>query len=75
MPRFHFDVCTDGVTAQDHEGVDLPSAEAAQFEAARAAVQMLRERAERKAERADISIAVRDGTEPVCTVEVALKIQ
>ena len=73
MPRFRFDVCTDGVTVEDKEGLDLLSVGAARLEAARAASQMLRDRTLDKAEPADLSIIVRDGSpEPVCTSEVAL---
>jgi hypothetical protein len=76
MPRFYFDVCTNGVTVRDDEGLDLLSAKTARFEAARAAAEMLRDRTRNEAEPADISLMVRDDSpEPVCTVVVALKIQ
>jgi hypothetical protein len=76
MPRFHFDVCENGVLTPDEEGLDLLSANAARLEAARAAAEMIRDRAQRGAEPADISLIVRDGSpEPVCTVTVALTIQ
>jgi hypothetical protein len=76
MPRFRFDVCTDGITVEDREGLDLLSVEAARLEAARAASQMLRDRTLDIAEPADLSIIVRDGSpQPVCTIQVALKIQ
>jgi len=76
MPRFHFDVCEDGVLTPDEEGLDFLSANTARLEAARAAAEMIRDRAQRGAEPADISLIVRDGSpEPVCTVTVALTIQ
>jgi hypothetical protein len=76
MPHFFFDVCTDGVTQRDDEGLELLSATAARLEAARAAAEMMRDRTQRAAEPADISIIVRDDSrEPVCTIEVALKIK
>ena len=62
MPRFHFDVCTNGVTFSDKDGLDLLSAGAAHLEAARAAADMLRERAVDAANSADVSIVVRDGS-------------
>jgi hypothetical protein len=76
MPRFHFDVCTNGVTVEDEEGLDLLNPATARLEAARAAAEMMRDRCADIAEPADVSITVRDGSpEPVCTVQVALKIQ
>jgi hypothetical protein len=76
MPRFHFDVCENGVLTPDEEGLDLLSANAARLEAARAAAEMIRDRAQRGAEPAEISLIVRDGSpEPVCTVTVALNIK
>jgi hypothetical protein len=74
MAWFYFDVCTDGVIEPDDEGLELSSVEAAQLEAARAAAEMMRDRAQRAAEPADISITVKDGSpEPVCAVTVALR--
>jgi hypothetical protein len=76
MPLFHFDVIENGVTVRDDEGIDGLTVEGAKLEAARAAAEMMRDRAGRTAEPADISIIVRDGTPtPVCTVTVALAIQ
>ena len=76
MPYFYFDVCTDGVTETDNEGLELLSANAARLEAARAAAEMMRDRAGRGAVPADISLIVRDESpEPVCTVTVALKVK
>ena len=76
MPLFHFDVIENGVTDRDEEGIDGLTVEGAKLEAARAASEMMRDRAGQKAEPADISIIVRDGTPtPVCTVIVALSIQ
>jgi hypothetical protein len=76
MPRFRFDVSTNGVTVEDKDGLDLLSAGAARLEATRAASEMMRDFCARNSEPADVSIVVRDGSpEPVCTVQVALKIQ
>jgi hypothetical protein len=73
MPRFHFDVSENGIVTTDEEGLDFVSAEAARLEAARAAAEMMRDRTQRKAEPADISLIVRDGSnEPVCSVTVSL---
>jgi hypothetical protein len=74
MPRFHFDVRTDGVTEVDEEGLDLLSEETARLEAARAAAEMLRDRAGRRAETADIEIIARDGNRELFRVSVAMKI-
>jgi hypothetical protein len=75
VPHFYFE-SENGVATPDEEGLDFVSAEAARLEATRAAAEMMRDRAQRKAEPADISLIVRDGSpEPVCTVTVALTIQ
>jgi hypothetical protein len=74
MPHFHFDVCTNGVTVEDEDGLDLLDAEFARLEAARAAAEMLQNGRRCRARRH--FFVVRDGSaEPVCTVHVALKIQ
>jgi hypothetical protein len=71
--RFHFDVCTDGVTVRDEDGIDLLSPEAARLEAARAAAEMVRDRTILGADPANVTIVVRDGSpEAVCQVTVAL---
>ena len=76
MAHFYFDVCTDGVTVVDEDGLDLLSAATARLEASRAAAEMMRDRCAAKAVPADVSITVRDGRpEPVCTVRVAFNIQ
>ena len=43
MPRFFFDVRRDGVTDSDRNGLHLPSAMIARAQAARAAVDMVRD--------------------------------
>ena len=76
MAHFYFDVCTNGVTVADEDGVDLLNAATALLEAARTAAEMMRDRCADRAEPADVSIIVRDGSpEPACTVKVALTIQ
>lgn len=46
----------------DDQGMDLLSAEAARLEGVRAAAEMIRDRSLVRAEPADVSIIVRDGT-------------
>jgi len=76
MAQFYFDLCTNGVTVEDKDGLDLLDAATARLEASRAAAEMMRDRCAGNSEPADVSIVVRDGSpEPVCTVQVALKIQ
>jgi hypothetical protein len=76
MAHFYFDVCTNGVTVADEDGVDLLNAATALLEAARTAAEMMIDRCAHRAEPADVSIIVRDGSpEPTCTVKVALTIQ
>ncbi|HEX8167855.1 MAG TPA: hypothetical protein VF601_18970 [Beijerinckiaceae bacterium] len=74
MPHFHFDIVEDGGTLPDDEGIDLSSAEAARLEAARAAAEIMRERAWRQAIPADVSIVIRDDIGPISTVTVALRL-
>lgn len=74
MPRFHFDVVEDGQTLPDDEGLDLLSVDVARLEAARAAAEMLRDRARERVESGDVSIVVRDGSGELFTVTVALKV-
>ena len=75
MAQFYFDVCTDGVTVVDEDGLDLLSAATARLEAGRAAAEMMRDRRAAKAVPADVSITVRDcSPKPVCTVQVAFKV-
>ena len=76
MAHFYFDVCTNGVTVEDEDGVDLLNAATALLEAVRTAAEMMRDRCADRAEPADVSIIVRDGSPgPACTVKVALTIQ
>jgi hypothetical protein len=76
MPHFHFDVCTNGVIVEDEDGLDLLNAATARLEAVRAAAEMMKDRCADMAERAEVSIAVRtQSLEPVCTVQVALRIR
>jgi hypothetical protein len=74
MPHFHFDVCESGVLSPDEEGLDLPSADAARLEAARAAAEIIRDRAAWDAEPADVSMIIREGSAQrlLCTLTVAL---
>ena len=68
MPHFYFDVCTNGVTVEDEDGLGLLNAATGRLEAVRTAVEIMRDRYANKAEPADVSIIVRDGSpEPACT--------
>ena len=75
MGHFYFDVCTNGVTVEDEDGVDLLNAATARLEAARTATEMMKDRCADKSEPADVSIVVRDmSPEPVCTVLISFKV-
>ena len=50
MAHFYFDVCTNGVTVEDEDGVDLLNAATALLEAARTAAEMMRDRCAHRAE-------------------------
>ena len=56
----YFDVCTDGVTVVDEDGLDLLGAATTRLEAGRAAAEMMRDRCAAKAVPVDVSITVRD---------------
>ena len=58
MPRFDFDLRRDGVTETDHDGLELPSVHVARAEAARTAVEMVKEGL--AADGVGLNIAVRD---------------
>jgi hypothetical protein len=74
MARFRFDVYENGVLTPDDEGLDLLSVEAARLEAARAAAEMLRDRALDEAAPADIEVVARNETGELFRVTVTLKI-
>ena len=70
MPRYYFDVSTNGQVLPDDEGLDLPSPAVARSEPMTAAAEMAKEDG---ASPKDIVIAVRDdGPEPVGTVRLSL---
>ena len=76
MPRYHFDLCTDGVTVPDPEGVVLPTVAAARAEASRAAAEMLKDSIEHDPIPADLRLVVRTGAGvPLFTVCVGFKIE
>jgi hypothetical protein len=58
MPRFFFDIRRENVVEPDHDGLHLPSAAVARAEAARAAVEMVKDAV--PDDTPDIVIVVRD---------------
>jgi hypothetical protein len=58
MPRFYFDLVLDGATEADSEGLDLPNVIVARAEAARAAAEMVNDRA--AGDNVGLTIVVRD---------------
>jgi hypothetical protein len=58
MPRFYFDLRRENVVDPDREGLLLPNANIARAQAARAAIDMVREAA--PPDTAELAIAVRD---------------
>jgi hypothetical protein len=71
MPRFYFDVTTNGVALTDQDGLDLPSLALARKEAMTAAAEMAKED---DACPKDIVIRVRDGSGPVPVATVRLSL-
>ncbi|MDF2974184.1 MAG: hypothetical protein K0R61_4634 [Microvirga sp.] len=71
MPRFYFDVMSNGVATTDEEGVDLRSTELARNEAMRTAAEMAKEEGSCAK---DVVIHIRDGSGPlpIATVRLSL---
>jgi hypothetical protein len=70
MPRFYFDVTTDGVVEIDQDGLDLPSLPSARKEARTAAAEIAKEG---EACPKNVEIIVRDGgRERVAAVQLSL---
>jgi hypothetical protein len=74
VPHFYFDVRRDNVIALDQDGVHLASATAARAEAARAAVDMVKDRLSE--DMADFIIAVRDeGGQVLFEIEALVRVR
>jgi hypothetical protein len=71
MPRFYFDIATDGVVEIDRDGLELPSLPAARQEARSAAAEMAKDG---EACPKDIEIRVRGGSGPVPIATVRLSL-
>ena len=56
MPRFYFHVARDGARLQDEEGLPLPDAEAAWYQAVRSARELIR---------ADVALGTRWDTQAI----------
>ena len=64
MPHYYFDICENGETATDEEGLELPNLQAAEIEAARSLGDMAKNMPP-GLERHDIEIAVRNEQGPL----------
>ncbi len=78
MPRYYFDLLDGGVLAVDEEGLELPTLQAAQAEAAKSLADMARDAAHDSAaapDRRDLAIEVRDAVGAVMQVKFTFEIQ
>jgi hypothetical protein len=74
VPRFYFDVVLQGQPETDPVGIELVSRHVARQEAVRAAAELAKD--PHVGENAkDITLAIREGEEPVATVRLSLKIE
>jgi hypothetical protein len=74
VPRFYFDLLRDNVIALDQDGVHFPSARIARAEAARTAVDMVKDRL--TDDMADFVIIVRDeGGETLFEVQALVRVR
>jgi hypothetical protein len=74
MPRFYFDATLQGEPETDPEGIELASRAVARQEGVRAAAEMAKDR--HVGENAkDITLAIREGEEPVATIRLSLTIE
>ena len=74
MPRFYFDAVLQGKPEADPVGIELDNRDVARQEAVRAAAEMAKDR--HVGENAqDITLAIREGDDPVATVRLCLKIE
>ncbi|WP_441235272.1 DUF6894 family protein [Bradyrhizobium sp. 930_D9_N1_4] len=78
MPRYYFDLLDGGVLAVDEEGLELPSLQAAQAEAAKSLADLARDAVYDPAatlDKRDMAIEVRDATGAVMQVKFAFEIE
>jgi hypothetical protein len=75
LPRYHFDLHSDGVTIPDLHGVELPTGQAARSEAVRAAAEILKDRSAEDAVPTDLRFVVRHEGVLLFTVRVGVEIK
>ncbi|MFL5006003.1 MAG: DUF6894 family protein [Microvirga sp.] len=74
MPRFYFDATLQGEPEADPEGIELASRAIARQEGVRAAAEMVKDRHHGENAK-DITLAIREGEEPVATIRLSLTIE
>ena len=78
MPRYYFDLLDGDILAVDDEGLELPSLQAAQAEAAKSLADMVRDAVHGSsavAGKRDMAIEVRDAAGPVMEVKFTFEIE
>jgi DNA-binding IclR family transcriptional regulator len=73
MPRFYFDATLQGEPETDPEGIELASRAVARQEGVRAAAEMVKRHHGENAK--DVTLAIREGEEPVATIRLSLTIE
>ena len=74
MPRFYFDATLQGEPEADPEGIELASRAIARQEGVRAAAEMVKDRHHGENAK-DVTLAIREGEEPVATIRLSLTIE
>ena len=74
MPHFYFDAVLQGQAETDPVGVELANRAVARQEAVRAAAEMAKDRHLGENVK-DITLAIREGDEPVATIRLSLRVE
>jgi hypothetical protein len=74
VPHFYFDATVNGEALPDPEGIELDTRAVARTEGLRAVAEMVKDQ-HLNGNARDIMIAIREGSDPVVTIRLSLKIE
>jgi hypothetical protein len=74
VPHFYFDATVNGDALPDLEGIELDNRAVARVEAVRAVAEMVKDQ-HLDGNTRDITVAIREGSDPVATIRLSLKIE
>ena len=74
VPHFYFDATVNGEALPDPEGIELDTRAVARTEGLRAVAEMVKDQ-HLNGNARDIMIAIREGSDPVATIRLSLKIE